>query len=439
MCRHRISAVRLPSFLNARKKEGAPQHALNTLVISFPTCLGRRFELPPFRYGEGVPLESPSGFGCIEQPPPREVFEQAAVQRVHGQHAAVRVQMRHAAAPALVALLHLLGGHDAIGDHAGHLLELAALPRYGVSARLHDYAARLRVEDTLLQPREPARELYHAGLARVQLYAQLGALAPYQQQAYLQVLLALVYEVEVVHVPPVRLGAQHLGHVVVDAVGVCHRAYLVRLAAQPQAHLALRVNQAVLKVDYSRIEQRGSHLLLDGAVRYAGEVVGKVAEQYVAIAAVPPPVVGQVALEQLQGVVGAAPLYVRGVGGYESGDYGGNERVLCQGLLYHALGEVYGADMAQLSSLPQVESYEATAYVAPLQKVAAGQDGVAQVASHVPLRGRLPHDAPRGLLRCLAQAVEVGHGIKRARLDALGLGLRALLLAALAACSPSLL
>ena len=68
MCRHRISAVRLPSFLNARKKEGAPQHALNTLVISFPTCLGRRFELPPFRYGEGVPLESPSGFGCIEQP-----------------------------------------------------------------------------------------------------------------------------------------------------------------------------------------------------------------------------------------------------------------------------------------------------------------------------------------------------------------------------------
>ena len=70
MCRHRISAVRLPSFLNARKKEGAPQHALNTLVISFPTCLGRRFELPPFRYGEGVPLESPSGFGCIEQPPP---------------------------------------------------------------------------------------------------------------------------------------------------------------------------------------------------------------------------------------------------------------------------------------------------------------------------------------------------------------------------------
>lgn len=70
MCRHRISAVRLPSFLNARKKEGAPQHALITLVISFPTCLGRRFELPPFLYGEGVPLESPSGFGCIEQPPP---------------------------------------------------------------------------------------------------------------------------------------------------------------------------------------------------------------------------------------------------------------------------------------------------------------------------------------------------------------------------------
>lgn len=79
----------------------------------------------------------------------------------------------------------------------------------------------------------------------------------------------------------------------------------------PRPHLALRVNQAVLKGDYSRIEQRGSHMLLDGVVRYAGEVVGKVAEQYVAIAAVPPPVVGQVVLEQFQGVVGAAPRYVR--------------------------------------------------------------------------------------------------------------------------------
>ena len=174
-------------------------------------------------------------------------------------------------------------------------------------------------------------------------------------------------------------------------------------------------------------------------MRYAREVVGEVAQEDVALAAAPPPVVGQVALEQLQGVVGAAPLYVRGVGGYEGGHDRGHERVLCQGLLYHALGEVHGADMAQLSALPQVEPYEAPAYVAPLQKVAAGQDGVAQVASHVSLRGCLPHDAPRGLLRCLAQAVEVGHGIKRARLDALGLGLRALLLAALAARRPPLL
>ncbi len=52
----------------------------------------------------------------------------------------------------------------------------------------------------------------------------------------------------------------------------------------------------------------------------------------------------------------------------------------------------------------------------PSKKVAAGQDGVAQVAFHVSLRGCLPHHASRGLLRCLAQAVEVGHGIKRARL-----------------------
>ena len=347
--------------------------------------------------------------------------------------------MRHAAAPALVALLHLLGGHDAIGDHAGHLLELAALPRYGVSARLHDYAARLRVEDALLQPREAARQPHHAGLARVQLYAELRALALYEQQAYLQVLLGLVDQVEVVHVAPVGLGAQHFGHVVVDAVWVRHRAYLVRLAAQAQADLALRVYQAVLKGDYSRIEQRGSHLLLDGAVRYAGEVVGKVAEQYVAIAAMLPPVVGQVALEQPQGVVGAAPLDVGGVRGYESGDYRWHERVLCQGLLHHALGEVYGADMAQLAALPQVEPYEAPAYVAALQKVVPGFHGVSQVVLHVPLRRGLPHHAARGLLGCPAQAVEVGHRLKGALFHALGLGFGALLLAALPACGPPLL
>ena len=225
----------------------------------------------------------------------------------------------------------------------------------------------------------------------------------------------------------------------VDAVGVRHRAYLVQLAAQPQAHLALRVNQAVLKGDYSRIEQRGSHLLLDGAVRYAGEVVGKVAEQYVAIAAVPPPVFGQVALEQLKGVVGAAPLDVGRVGGHERGDDGGHERVLGQRLLHHALGEVHGADVPQLAALPQVEADETPAYVAGLQKVLARFHGVSQVVLHVPLRRGLPHDATRGLLGSLAQAVEVGHRLKGARLDALGLGPGALLLAALPACGPPLL
>lgn len=80
-------------------------------------------------------------------------------------------------------------------------------------------------------------------------------------------------QVEVVHIAPVGLGAQHLGHVVVDAVGVGHRAYLVRLAAQTQAHLALCVYQAVLEGDHARIEQCVGHLPLDGFVGYAGEVI----------------------------------------------------------------------------------------------------------------------------------------------------------------------
>ena len=153
----------------------------------------------------------------------------------------------------------------------------------------------------------------------------------------------------------------------------------------------------------------------------------------------PPPVVGQVALEQLQGVVGAAPLDVGGVGRYERRDYRGYEGVLRKRLLNHSLWEVHGADVAQLAALPQVEADEAPAYVAALQKVVPRFDRVSQVVLHITLRGCLPHHAARGLLRCLAQAVEVGHGIKRARLDALGLGLRALLLAALAARRPPLL
>ena len=409
------------------------------MVISFSTRLGRRFELPPFRYGEGVPPESSLGLGCIEQPPPREIFEQAAVQRVHGQHAAVRVQVSHAAAPALVALLHLLGRHDPLGHHAGHLLQLASLARDGVAARLHDDAARFGVEDALLQPREAARQLHHAGLARVQRDAELRALVLYQQKAHLQVLLGLVDQVEVVHVASVGLGAQHLGHVVVDAVGVRHRAYLVWLAAQAQADLALRVYQAVLKGDHARVEQRVGHLPLDRLVGNAREVVGEVAQQYVALAPMPPPVVGQVALEQLKGVVGAAPLDVGGVRGYERGDYRGHEGVLGQRLLHHALGEVHCTDVAQLAALPQVEADETPAYVAALQKVLARFHGVSQVVLHVPLRRGLPHDATRGLLGSLAQAVEVGHRLKGARLDALGLGPGALLLATLPACGPPLL
>ena len=351
----------------------------------------------------------------------------------------MRVQVSHAAAPALVALLHLLGRHDPLGHHARHLLQLASLARDGVAARLHDDAARFGVEDALLQPREAARQLHHAGLARVQRDAELRALVLYQQKAHLQVLLGLVDQVEVVHVAPVGLGAQHLGHVVVDAVGVRHRAYLVWLAAQAQADLALRVYQAVLKGDHARVEQRVGHLPLDRLVGNAREVVGEVAQQYVALAPMPPPVVGQVALEQLKGVVGAAPLDVGGVRGYERGDYRGHEGVLGQRLLHHALGEVHCTDVAQLAALPQVEADETPAYVAALQKVLARFHGVSQVVLHVPLRRGLPHDATRGLLGSLAQAVEVGHRLKGARLDALGLGLGALLLAALPACGPPLL
>lgn len=56
-------------------------------------------------------------------------------------------------------------------------------------------------------------------------------------------------------------------------LGVGHRAYLVRLAAQTQAHLALCVYQAVLEGDHARIEQCVGHLPLDGFVGYAGEVI----------------------------------------------------------------------------------------------------------------------------------------------------------------------
>ena len=62
-----------------------------------------------------------------------------------------------------------------------------------------------------------------------------------------------MYQVEVVHISTVGLGAQHLDYVVVNAVGVRDGAYLVRLAAQPQAHIALRVYQAVLQGDHARI------------------------------------------------------------------------------------------------------------------------------------------------------------------------------------------
>ena len=216
-------------------------------------------------------------------------------------------------------------------------------------------------------------------------------------------------------------------------------AYLVWLAAQAQADLALRVYQAVLKGDHARVEQRVGHLPLDRLVGNAREVVGEVAQQYVALAPMPPPVVGQVALEQLKGVVGAAPLDVGGVRGYERGDYRGHEGVLGQRLLHHALGEVHCTDVAQLAALPQVEADETPAYVAALQKVLARFHGVSQVVLHVPLRRGLPHHATRGLLGSLAQAVEVGHRLKGACLDALGLGPGALLLAALPACGPPLL
>ncbi|MEE0750691.1 MAG: hypothetical protein UIJ82_07790 [Collinsella sp.] len=145
------------------------------------------------------------------------------------------------------------------------------------------------------------------------------------------------------------------------------------------------------------------------------------------------------ALEQLQGVVGAAPLDVGGVGRYECRDYRGHEGVLRKRLLNHSLWEVHGADVAQLAALPQVEADEAPAYVAALQKVVPRFDRVSQIVLHITLRGGLPHHAARRLLGGLAKAVEVGHGLKGARLHALGLGLGAPLLAALAARGPSFL
>ena len=142
-------------------------------------------------------------------------------------------------------------------------------------------------------------------------------------------------------------------------------------------------------------------LIVNGAVDKAlacavvdvGEVVREIDLQDVAFRAVLAVVLDKLALHAPNRVVGAAPLDVRGAPLGEGRPDRGREGVTAQRLLYDALREVDGADVAQLAALEQVKLDEAAPEVSAREKVAPRPHDVWDDARHVALNARFPAHA----------------------------------------------
>ena len=149
----------------------------------------------------------------------------------------MRVEVNEAAPPGLVLLFYLLHGDVSGVEHPLEGLELAPLPRDGVPARPNDHPPCLRVEELLLEEREPVGQLDDLRLARVEFYSVIAAKYLDGRLDHDEMLLARVDAVAVIHISPVGLDAAHLGYEMVDGVRERNGAYLVGLAAESEPNV----------------------------------------------------------------------------------------------------------------------------------------------------------------------------------------------------------
>ena len=286
--------------------------------------------------------------------------------------------------------------------------QLLALTCEGFWYRRHDDPARLGEAESLLQPREPARELHYLGLPLVDGDAERRAQGAGGVEEPPEGILVERYEVGIIHVSARCLDSAPTFAEVVERGRYGDGQRLVRFASQTEPDPAVRLYLKAHELDGRGVCERPPHEVECRPVVDCPEVVGEVHEQDIALRSVSAVMLGELPLQSHEGVVRAAASHVGGAPGRERRPHRrGHDRPRDR-FLYHAFGEPRRGYRPVLPAFDDVEPDEALADVVARQEVPACVERVAQGVDHVALDTCLPADALGGVACRLVDVVEAG-------------------------------
>ena len=215
-------------------------------------------------------------------------------------------------------------------------------------------------------------ELEDVGLFLVQRDFQLRAYLPDALKDFLQPFLAIMYDVAVVHVPPVAPDAAHVFDVVVEAVRGGQRKGLAYLAAEAQPLFPEHTHKVLRDGDDALIRELLPEDVFAYPVRYVVEEFAEVEQEDVALRPVLAVVLPKMLTQSPDGEVVALVLQRCRVVINECPAQHRHEGVVTEASLHNALPDGYGFDVPQLPALVDVELVKAAGPPFPLLQALVG-------------------------------------------------------------------
>ena len=182
----------------------------------------------------------------------------------------------------------------------------------------------------------------------------------------MQVFLALVDEVAIVHVPAIAPDAADFLDVMVKPAGRCQGEGLAYLTAQAQAHIPEHINEMLRQGYDPLVRKLPPHDVLANPMGNPVEELAEVELQDVSLRPVLPVVLPEVLAQAADGEVVALVFQTGGVVIDEGPGQHGDQGVVTEATLDHTFVDGHASDVSLLPSFVQVELMEAAGLELPL-------------------------------------------------------------------------